>query len=279
MKTSSKIIIYDDGCPLCAAYTAGFVASGMLTAQGRRNFSNVDAVTFGLVDQARCNNEIPLVDTDTQQVWYGIDALLELLNQKIPFIKFIGNIKPAKWFLQRTYKFISYNRKVIVGAAPKIGYDCSPDFNIPYRVYFLVFFFLFNTLMLIPLYQSVFSKSFIGGSSFAQLQSSHFVIVTVNITIAIILGGKKGLEYLGQVNMLALTCILLIVPMHFLTQFVNILDEAIHNFYLGLVALVVIREYFRRMKYAQVLKEHVWIVAVNMISLAAFFAYLINSKS
>jgi len=96
MKTSSKIIIYDDGCPLCAAYTFAFVAAGILNGQGRKNFSNIDTATFELIDKAKCNNEIPLVDTDTKQVWYGIDALLELLDSKIPFIKFVGNIKPVK---------------------------------------------------------------------------------------------------------------------------------------------------------------------------------------
>ncbi len=252
------------------------MAAGLLNEEGRKNFSNIDLATFELVDKGKCNNEIPLVDTATKQVWYGIDALLELLDSKIPFIKFVGNIKLVKWFLQKTYKFISYNRKVIVGTAPKMGYDCSPDFNVSYRVYFLVFFFLFNTLMLVPLYHTVFSRSFIGGSSLAQLQSAHLILVAVNIIIAIILGGKKALEYLGQVNMLALTCVLLIIPMHLLTQFANILDDDIPNFYLGLVGLVAIREYFRRMKYAQVLQEHKWIVAVNAISLLAFFTYLIN---
>lgn len=275
MKSSSKIIIYDDGCPLCAAYTSAFVATGMLPAQGRKNFSDVDADTFKLIDKAKCNNEIPLLDTATKQVWYGIDALLEL-NAKIPFIKFVGNIAPIKWLLQKTYKFISYNRKVIVGSAPKAGYDCSPDFSTQYRVAFLLVFVLFNTIMLVPLHETVFSRSFIASSSFAQLQAAHFTLMAINITIALVLGCKRALEYLGQVNMLALTCILLLLPLHLINRYVLLLNEDIHNIYLGMVCIVIIGEYIRRMKYAQVLRQHPLIVTINIISLVAFFSYLTN---
>jgi predicted DCC family thiol-disulfide oxidoreductase YuxK len=276
MKATSKILIYDDGCPLCVAYTTAFVKAGLLNEQGRKNFNNIDAASFELIDKAKCNNEIPLLDTETKQVWYGIDALFELLNPKIPFIKFIGNIKPVKWLLQKMYRFISYNRKVIVAVSSKNGYDCNPDFNIGYRVYFLVFFLLFNTIMLAPLYETVFTKSFIGRSSFAQLQAAHLGLVAGNILMAAFTGFKKGIEYLGQVNMLALICILLIIPLHLINCYANLLNEDINNFYLGMVCLVVIREYIRRMKYALVLPKQLWVVVINILSLLTFFIYLIN---
>jgi predicted DCC family thiol-disulfide oxidoreductase YuxK len=83
MKSSSKILIYDDGCPLCSAYTTAFVKAGMLDKEGRKNFNTIDANTFALIDKQKCNNEIPLIDTRTNEVWYGIDALLEILSSKI----------------------------------------------------------------------------------------------------------------------------------------------------------------------------------------------------
>jgi predicted DCC family thiol-disulfide oxidoreductase YuxK len=276
MKASSKIIIYDDGCPLCVAYTAAFVKAGLLNKQGRKNFNNIDAATFNLIDKAKCNNEIPLIDTETKQVWYGIDALLELINLQIPFTKFIGNIKPVKWLLQKLYKFISYNRKVIVAVSSNKGYDCSPDFNLSYRVYFLVFFLLFNTILLGPLYEYVFTKSFIGRSSFAQLQAAHLGLVACNILIAAFTGLKKGIAYLGQVNMLALICILLIIPLYFINRYAILLHDDMNNFYLGMVGLAVVREYIRRMKYVLVLPKQLWIVILNILGLLAFFIYLIK---
>ena len=275
MKTSSKIIIYDDGCPLCAAYTSAFVVTGLLNDQGRKNFSNIDAATFECIDKAICNNEIPLIDTETKQVWYGVDALLELLDSKIPFIKTIGNIFPVKYCLQKMYKFISYNRKVVVATSEKNGYDCSPDFNVRYRVFFLAFFLFFNTWMLEPLFETVFSNSFIRNSSFNQIQWAHLLLVGCNIAIAASLGIKKGLEYAGQVNMLALTCILLIVPLHLVNQNTNILATSINNFYLCMVSLFIIKEYIRRMKYALVIPLHPGIVCINIISVLLFIFYLV----
>ena len=80
---------------------------------------------------------------------YGIDALLDILDQKIPFIKAMGNFAPLKWVLKRIYKLFSFNRKVIV--AKKCGpasIDCSPDQNYLYRFIFMAVCLVFNTLML-----------------------------------------------------------------------------------------------------------------------------------
>ena len=273
MKASSKTIIYDDGCPLCTVYTTAFVAAGMLNSEGRKSFSNIDAATFALVDKTKCNNEIPLVDNETKQVWYGIDALLQLLDQKIPFAKVMGNIKPVNWVLRKCYNFISYNRKVIVATKSKSGYDCSPDFNVRYRIAFLIVFLLANSLMLSPYFYTVFSKSFMGGRPFIQLQAAHFILVAVNVVLAVNMGRRKGLEYLGQVNMLALISLLLLGPLHLLNSYLIAPSESTNNIYLGLASIVVVIEYIRRMEYLRLLQQH-WIITINLISVTLFFMYL-----
>lgn len=275
MKTNTKILIYDDDCPLCAAYSAAFVKTGLLNEEGRKSFSNIDAASFACIDKSKCYNEIPLIDINTKQVWYGIDALLEILDQKIPCIKFIGNIKPVKWFLQKFYRFISYNRKVIVAETPKTNYDCSPDFNTRYRICFLAVFFLFNTAMLFPLYQTVFSHSFIGRSSYLQLQAAHLLLVTSNITCGLMLKNKTGLEYLGQVNMLALLSILILLPLHFINKYYLPLQNVYINMYLFMLSVFILKQYIKRMIYAGIIGQHNWVPAVNFISLLAFIIYLI----
>lgn len=275
MKKNTKILIYDDDCPLCAAYTAAFVKTGLLNEEGRKSFSNIDGGNFAFVDKTKCHNEIPLIDTNTKQVWYGIDALLEILDQKIPFIKYIGNIKPVKWFLQKLYRFISYNRKVIVAQSSTTNYDCSPDFNSRYRICFLAVFFLFNTAMLFPLYQTVFSHSFIGRSSYIQLQAAHLLLVASNIACALLLKNKTGLEYLGQVNMLALLSILLLIPLHFIIKYFLPLQNVYTNIYVFLLSVFIINQYIKRMKYAGIIGRHNWVPAVNFLSLLAFIIYLI----
>ncbi|MFC4231059.1 hypothetical protein ACFOW1_04100 [Parasediminibacterium paludis] len=41
MKNHAKVMVYDDNCPLCNAYTSAFVKMGLLEANGRKAFSQV----------------------------------------------------------------------------------------------------------------------------------------------------------------------------------------------------------------------------------------------
>src|SRR4030095_3430982 len=163
---------------------------------------------------------IPLLDVSTNEVVYGIDALLELLDQKIPFIKATGNLAPLKWLLKRMYKLISYNRKVIVAKKCGTGsIDCSPDNNYLYRFIFMAVCLTFNTAMLYPLQNDLFSKLSYYHLDLYELQAAHFAFVIINCTLAFSFPKAKGFEYLGQVNMLALSVILLLTPL-MIVQFV-----------------------------------------------------------
>jgi predicted DCC family thiol-disulfide oxidoreductase YuxK len=272
---NNKVIIYDDNCPLCTVYTAAFVRTGLLDAEGRQNFSTVDAAIFQHIDPTKCNNEIPLIDTGTKQVWYGIDALLEILGDKFPVIKKLGNLPPIKWMLLKLYKFISYNRKVIVAiAAKKDSYDCSPAFNVPYRISFLALFFIFNSLMLWPYYCTLFTNSFIEHKTFAELQTAHCLLAVINVSSAASLKRNQLLEYLGQVNMLALTSILFLLPLYVFTRVTGISNVFVNDIYFLLMTLLVVKEYLRRMKYAHIFYENKKIVLINILGVAAFVFYL-----
>ncbi len=275
MNTSNKVLIYDKDCPLCSVYTSAFVSTGMLSKAGRKNFDNVGQDVFKMVDQTKCNNGIPLVDLDTKTVLYGVDAILELLNEKFPLAKKAGNIWFIKWFLVRLYKFISYNRKVIVAIKPKNAYNSNPDFNVPYRLCFMATFLVFNSWMLYPLYNNIFSQSFVGNTSFAQFQYAHLLFVTINILGASVPGRQVGLEYLGQINMLALITVLLMTPLLSMIHFTGIVNRDFNHFYLGGTTVVVIHEYIRRMKYASIIQDFPALVVVNIICLALFLLYLV----
>lgn len=263
-----KTLIYDNECPLCAAYTGVFVKTGLLEKEGRKNFNEVNASLLYKVDKERMHNEIPLIENETGKVWYGIDALLEVLGSKMPLIKKIGHLQPVKWFLQKLYKLVSYNRKVIV-AVPAKGYDCSPAFNSKYRVIFLLLGLILNSCIF-TMSLSLANKTIFPTSSEQQLQLAHYVLVTINISLAIILGKNKGLEYLGQVNMLAMLSMLLTVPLIGLQSFlpVTILCAAF-----GFIAGFIAKEYVRRMKYARILDQHKAIVVINILCAATVFIY------
>src|SRR5689334_10073439 len=145
MKPSDKILLYDDYCPLCSWYSGLFVRFGLLPAANRLPFSNADASILSAIDIERGKDHIPLFDPHTRRTLYGIDALLEILGQKMPCVKKMGHLRPVHWFLGKLYNLISYNRKVIVARQCAPGtFDCSPAFHPFYRILFLIMFLSFN---------------------------------------------------------------------------------------------------------------------------------------
>ena len=271
----NRILVYDDNCPLCTWYSGLFVKYGFLDAEGRKPFSTLDDKLLSLIDFNKSRNEIPLLDISSDKVLYGIDALLEILDQKIPCIKTTGNLAPVKWLLKKLYKLISYNRKVIV--ARKCGHgniDCSPDTNYLYRFIFLAICLFFNTIMLYPIQHTIFSKLSYYHLSFFELQAAHFAFVIINCTLSFSFSRERGYEYLGQVNMLALSAILLLTPLLLIGYFIPF--ESLITVWLIVSAAFIFKEYIRRMEYAAVLSKNKWVVSMNLLSLTGFILFLFH---
>lgn len=274
MENNDKILVYDDACPLCVAYTSAFVKTGLLTAEGRQSFSDVSAELLHTINYQRSKNEIPLLDPVTNKVWYGIDALLEIFGSKYPIIKTIGHYKPVNWLLKKLYSFISYNRKVIVAAkASPLKIDCSPSFNLFYRVLFMLVFLVANTLMLYPVHQHLLSKIPEYSLTASQLFLVHTVMVAINCILALFLPKQTAIEYLGQVNMLTLVTNLLLLPLLITGAYLN-LHHWVNYLYLGLLTIVIFNEYFRRMDYAEIFNRHKIIMAINLVCVIGLFVCL-----
>jgi len=271
----NKILVYDDNCPLCTWYSGLFVKYGFLNADGRKPFSTLNDDLLSKIDFDKSRNEIPLVDISTNNVLYGIDALLEILDQKIPFIKATGNFAPLKWTLKKLYKLISFNRKVIV--AKKCGpgrIDCSPDNNYLFRFIFLTVSLVFNTLMLLPIHHLLFSKLSYYHLSIWELQAAHFAFVIVNCALAFTFSKARAYEYLGQVNMLALSVILLLSALMIL-EFL-LFSELILSAGLIIISAFIFKEYARRMEFAGVLPNNKWVISLNLLSLNGFILFIFH---
>jgi predicted DCC family thiol-disulfide oxidoreductase YuxK len=272
----NQVLLYDDYCPLCSWYSGIFIKYGFLKAGDRIPFSQADAGLLEAIDVEKAVDEIPLFNKETGTTLYGIDALLEILSWKLPAVKAIGNIRPLKWFLRKLYKLVSYNRKVIVAKkCGNAGFDCSPGFNTRYRLLFMFLFLSFNSAMLMPLHRDLLAQLSFYHLSFGQLQLAHLAFVFLNCTISIFLGPRKAIEYLGQVNMLALLTILFLTAGLIVSQIMPLPQWTIVS-YLCLLTPLVIREYFRRMNYAGVLPSYKVIIALNLGCLIVFLGYLFH---
>ena len=129
-----KIIIYDDVCPLCKAYTNGFVNLGWLLPDHRVGFSKAPQELLEHIDIDRARHEIPLYDTQTKETLYGKEALFFILGEEFPVFKPLFQLRIFRFCIAGLYQLITYNRRIIAGSkAPADGFDCAPDFNGFYR--------------------------------------------------------------------------------------------------------------------------------------------------
>lgn len=206
-KTCNKAIIYDDNCPMCQAYTKLFVSTGFLQEENRIPFSKIhnyclpDSVEICKVDWQRARHEIPVIDKANGKVFYGIDALAEVLNHKIFFIKPMLDFKPVRWFFLKLYKLISYNRKIIVANhSPVIGQmDASPDYSLKWRLLFIaVVIFLSGLLISVPGFGMVkFNGWIITGAII-------FVTTAILFLVASHYGKKLMVEIIAQIAIVSL---------------------------------------------------------------------------
>jgi predicted DCC family thiol-disulfide oxidoreductase YuxK len=158
-KLAHKIIIYDDVCPMCKAYTEGFVHLGWLPLENRVGFSQVPQTILDQIDSDRARHEIPLFDTETGETIYGKDALFFILGEQMPVLKPLFKFPPFRVLIFVLYQIITYNRRIIAGSpTPQNGFDCAPDFNAFYRWLYIGLATLFSVLLLRNFNQDVGSQ-------------------------------------------------------------------------------------------------------------------------
>jgi predicted DCC family thiol-disulfide oxidoreductase YuxK len=205
----NKIIIYDDACPLCQTYTDAFIKYGLLAKDGRKPFSEIDASIIAKLDLERACNEIPLIDTETHEVLYGIDAMVEVLNHTFPFVKPIPSLPPINWFLRKLYKLISYNRKGIVAKIPSIGkFNCAPSYSFNYKKFFIALCFTIATIIMYYMYRKTFPKT-----TEAVIAVSGFLVL-----ISIFIQNKDQLETIMQWQLQLMIMCVILIPVALLGQ-------------------------------------------------------------
>lgn len=245
MKTlHNQILLYDEDCPLCKAYTSGFVQAGMLDHNGKKPFTAMSAEEQHFVDCNRAVNEIALVDTENKTVRYGIDSLLHIIGYSFPILKNIGNIKPIHYILQKIYSFISYNRKVIIPgqAASEKNLQCIPAFNYKYRYFYILFavlctavtlFSFSNTITMLP--KSNFGRELI--LAFGQLCFQAIFLLKFDF--------KTITTYFGNLMTVSVMGSLLLLPLLLLHTFI-LLPQLLLLGWFGITVLLMFGEHYRR---------------------------------
>ena len=113
----SKVIIYDDVCPLCKAYTSGFVQAGWLRPENRIGFAEAPPELIRRIDVDRARHEIPLYDRATGETLYGKEALFFIIGEAIPVFKPVFRLRLFRAIVFGLYQIITYNRRIIADSS------------------------------------------------------------------------------------------------------------------------------------------------------------------
>lgn len=139
------ILLYDQDCPLCKAYTNLFVTKGFIDKTEHISFQKGIDRYRHLVNEDRAHNEIACIDLNTNNVFYGAKGFFKVLGQRYPLLERISNWPIFSWLIEKCYFFISYNRNIIV---KKQGVQCAcePSENWTYRLLFIALTFWFTAV-------------------------------------------------------------------------------------------------------------------------------------
>lgn len=243
MKTlNNQSLLYDEDCPMCNLYTDAFIKTRMLDANGRKPFVSITDAEANYIDMDRAKNEIALVDTENKTVSYGIDGLLKVLGFSFPIIKKFGNWKPINYLLKKLYKFISYNRRVIIPSKENTytKTQCIPDFNHFYRILHIIFVTIFTAIVLF--YYSKNIPLIPNGNWTREL-----VLATGQIGFQFLFIQKmkveKQLNYIGNLVTISLMGSLLLFPILLLQ---NLVSPIVTLVWFGLAVSLMIAEHYRR---------------------------------
>ncbi len=256
--TANKAIIYDDTCPLCVLYTGAFVKTGMLKEDNRISFNELaeKSELTANMDLHRSKHEIPLVDLKGGETLYGLDSLVFILSQKMPFIVWFLQFRPIRAFFKTLYNIVSFNRRVIVGAAksPSNAYDCTPDFHIGYRITYIALATLIGILGFFFLSYTIASSDAIHTIVFVNFLVLWTAVIGSGIygliSLVTISDNQTRIEYFGQLATIGLMGLGIYVALMSFVALIPTMGVATFGSLLAVVVSfgVVCRAHFRRLK-------------------------------
>jgi predicted DCC family thiol-disulfide oxidoreductase YuxK len=248
MKTlNNHVILFDNECPMCYAYTQAFVKTGMLPEDGRKAYQQMPENICPLVDRQRAANEIALVNTENGEVTYGIQSLFKIIAHAIPFFKPLFLFGPFIYLMRKFYAFISYNRKVIIPAAVKES-TIQPTFKIQYRIAYLLFTWLLTAYVLTA-YAHVLTNFVPLGSPYREYFICGGQIFFQGIIIAFY-KKEKLWDYLGNMMTISFAGALLLLPGLVLAKYFSI-HPLFFILYFLMVSGLMFLEHLRRSKLLQ----------------------------
>ncbi len=254
-------LLYDTCCPLCAAYSKGFIKAGMLDETGRLSYEEGIQKYSEHIDMNRSRNEIALVNTADGSVTYGMESMVHIITHKFKFLTPVLNNVAVLYLLKKIYSFISYNRKVIATSTNYTSQLCVPDFNLKYRLLYLLVSGVFTSTVLLN--YSFLLKGLVPQSNLVREYCICFgqLIFQGSILIAIKTKKENLFDYLGNMMTVSLIGGLLLLPALIIGHYA-VLSSIIYLAYFFAVVLCMFIQHQKRVKniHGPVWLSYTWVL-------------------
>jgi hypothetical protein len=211
--TNYKLLV-DADCPMCRLYGNAFENAGMIERGTCSPYQTIDVSFAKMIDMTRAKNEIALLNTQTNEVVYGLNAIELIVGTRFELLAKVFQNQVVNVFLSKLYKFISMNRKVIAPTA--INHEartCVPDVNVKYRAAYMAFVVFFSAFVLYhytqPINNLLGFKSHLGRELLVCVGQIVWQVAFLHKLLK-----NKLLDYLGNMMTVSLIgTILLFLPM------------------------------------------------------------------
>ncbi len=190
------ILLYDQDCPLCKAYTNFFVNKGFIDKKYHISFQNGIDRYRHVVDEDRAHNEIACIDVNSNHVFYGAKGFFKVVGQRFPWLEWFSNLPLIASFISKLYFFISYNRNIIV-KKQGIQCACAPAKNWTYRILFMLLTFWFTSVQVQYYFENYFG-SYLQHNAVSDylLMLGQYAFLTICF---VLLKQKNNYDYLGTI--------------------------------------------------------------------------------
>lgn len=262
MKTlKGHTILYDENCPMCRTYTNAFVQSKMLEENGRQAYQQMPENFKCKIDTKRAVNEIALMNNQTGTVEYGVRSLFLIIQNRFPMLKSLFNSGLFFWFADKAYKFVSYNRRVIVpsGNYRKSAFLDGPALHIGYRSFYLVLAWL-ATAFILSAYSENLQPLVPGGSFYREFAVCGGQIFWQLVFIQI-LDREKTWDYLGHMMTISFAGSLILSGIGTIAALVGIEHPYFYAVSFMVVAGLMCLEHIRRTKLLRIS----WVMTVTWV--------------
>lgn len=245
-KLKDHVILYDASCPMCDLYTKGFQKAGMLDENGRHPYQTMPDNFACKIDQKRSVDEIALLDKSSGNVYYGVESLLTIIVHSFPGLKPLMQKGAFIKCADRLYKFISFNRRVIIPAEKTEMQNAAmnPSFRKGYRLAYLVFALFVSAIILNQFSQRMAAILPAGGFLREWLICSG-QLVWQGVIVSF-LKREKAWDYLGNLMTISLSGSLLLGLILLLASLFSIQHPFFNLAAFGATVILMLLEHIRR---------------------------------